>query len=318
MDNKTKCEIVKDLAIPYKENLINEGSKRFVEEHLLTCDNCKKYYEDINSDILDNNKTEKNNDDIVINGLKKVHRRLNILKMSLTLILVIIVTLLSIFVYKFIKVKKVVDSAYSKIEYMKGLDNYKLTVKTINKNFGTNESNEYTQDYYYKDGKYKIEADDSIKFYQDESLEKVCVYHNLNQIEYYKHDFIEEHKGNLINIFSDIINYKKDNPFFLLGLSVRNDRYNGADCFVIRTGNNNSHRDVWIDKETLTTIRVVNEEYMNFYSEIIYSFTENIVTDQDVDISILDSEKYKDYVRKDITQNATEDLRSYYDLYNKR
>ena len=51
MDKNEECAIVKDLAIPYAENIINLKSKTFVNKHLLTCNDCKKYYNDMNTNI---------------------------------------------------------------------------------------------------------------------------------------------------------------------------------------------------------------------------------------------------------------------------
>lgn len=318
MDNKNKCEIIRDLAIPYKENLINQGSKDFIEEHLLTCDDCKKYYKNITSDIFDNNLSEKNKDNIVINEFKKVHRHINILKMSLIIVLISIFIIVSAFFLRFQRIRKVIDTAYNKVQYMRNLDNYKLTVKTIQKNLKTDNCIEYEQNYYYKDGKYKIESDDSIKFYEDDSYKKICVYHDLNTIEYYEQDFVEEHKGRLIGIFSEVINYKElTSSLSGFALSIREERYNGIDCYVIRFGNSNSYRDTWIDKNSSITVRVVNEEYMDFYREEIYTFHENIVNDDDVDTTVLNSDKYENYTKKNIQNNATKETKLYYELYNK-
>ena len=318
MNRTDECEIVRDLAIPFREDLINEGSKKFVENHLRTCNDCKEYYKDMESKIYNENMEEKDTDNLVLNQFKKIHRHINILKISLIVILISIMVTFSTLFIKYQRVEHIIDKAYSKIEYMKNLDNYKLTVKTIQKNFKTDDYMEHEQNYFYKDGKYKIEDADSIKFYEDNSYEKICVYHNLKTIEYYKQDFIEETKGRIIGLFSEIINYKKlSSTIYNLSLSVREERYNGMDCYVIRFGNNNSYRDTWINKSTFITVRVVNEDYGNFYREEIYTFYENVVNIEDVDTKILNSEKYQNYIKKDIIDDATEETKLYYDILNK-
>lgn len=321
MNKEDECEIVKDLAIPYAEKLINQGSENFINKHLKTCEDCRKYYQNIDSTIYRENIVQKNTDDIVVNQFKKINRHINCLKSSLVVILILIVTACCAFYIKHQKFLNIINKTCSKIENMEKLDNYKLTVNTIQKDLkDDNVDNyiEYEETYYYKDGKYKVETNNSIKFYEDDSYEKVCVYHDLNTIEYYKQNFTEEKKGRNIGKLSEIANYKElSSTLYSWAFSVREERYNGIECYVIRSGNDKSYRDIWIDKNTFITVRIVNEDYMNFYREEIYTFCENIVTDTDVDIEILNSEKYKNYIRKEIVNNATEETKLIYDLYNK-
>ena len=199
------------------------------------------------------------------------------------------------------------NKSYLKIEYMKELNNYKLKVRTIENNLKTNISREYEQIYYYKDGKYKIESLNSIIFLEDDSYEKICIYNDLKQIDYYKYNYIELTKGKIIDIFSEIINYRKlSSTIYNLSLSVRDERYNGRDCYVIRFGNKNSYRDTWIDKNNYITIKVVNEDVGEFYREDIYTFDENITNDNDVNSNILNNDKYMSYSRNYIFDNKTD------------
>lgn len=313
MNKEIECKIVKDLTIPFIEKSINQETEKFIKEHLSTCVDCKKHYENIKSK---KNTSEKNKDIIMINQFKKINKHISLLKKSLIIILILILAISSIFYIKNKKLVNIINTAYSRIEYMKELDNYKLTVKTIQKNFKIDTNMEYEQNYYYKDGKYKIESVDSIRFCEDNSYEKVCVYHDLKQIDYYKQNFIEVTKGKTINVFSEIINYKKiSSTFYSLALSVRNERYNGIDCYVIRFGNDKSYRDTWIDKNNYITVRVVNEDVGEFYREDIYTFYENVTKDEDVDSNVLNLDKYKNYTRNYIVNNATEETKLFYDLY---
>lgn len=318
MENKEKCEMVKDLAIPFISKLLHTETENFVNAHLSTCEKCREYYNNIQNELSTENITEKDKDNIVINQFKKINKHMSILKISLFIIIFSILTIVLAFYIKNQKLVKIIDNSYSKIEYMRGLDNYKLIVRTIEKDLKTDDFREYEQIYYYKNGKYKIESADSIRFYEDNSYEKICVYHDLKQINYYKQNFIEVTKGKTMGIFSEIINYKNiSSTFYSLALSVREERYNGIDCYVIRFGNNSSYRDTWIDKNKNITVRVVNENVGEFYREDIYTFYENVTNDENVDSNILDSDKYKNYTRNYISNNATDEIRLFYGLYNK-
>lgn len=48
---KCECDIVKDLMPLYIDDLLSENSKKFVEDHMDSCESCKKYYEKLSSEI---------------------------------------------------------------------------------------------------------------------------------------------------------------------------------------------------------------------------------------------------------------------------
>ena len=293
MNKKEECEISRALSVQYLEKSLNEGSTRFVETHLKNCDTCREYYKTIENKIYKNNEQDK----IITKQFKKIHNRIGILKMSLAVILIVIIVIGCILWFKQSTFSNIVNKVSTQVEYMKDLNNYKITVQTTQKNFKNNESWEYKEVYYYKDGKLKREADNSIFFNDDESFNSIKVYHDLKQIEYYHNNFIEQKKGDAIGALS----YIKDNyehytsTIYSLIFSVREDRFNGVDCYVIRFGDDDSYRDVWVDKNNFITIRAVNEVHSSFFREEIYTFEENVVTENDVDSSVLNSEKYSDY-----------------------
>lgn len=316
MNKSDECDIVKDLAAPYVENLINSKSKKFVEEHLKNCDNCKKYYNDINSNILNESHNEKIKEKQELDFLKKIRKNMSILKIILFVILtIIIVVILSIFI-KCQTVTKIVNDAYDQIEYLKTLNNYKLVEKTITTNYPDNDTSEIIATYYYKDGKYKNEYGNTTCYYEDNSYNKIYVYLDLKQIDYHTQNFIENNKGETFETFYEIISYKQLSGLFNLLLSIRTDKFNGIDCYVIRNGNNNSYREIWIDKETNTVLRRIEENYSKYYRETIYTLVENQVTDEDVSSSILDTEQYKDYTRNNTTYNATKEIKNTYNTEN--
>lgn len=310
MNKEIECNIIKDLAVPFINKAVTDETENFIKSHLKTCNNCQNYYKNISNKkkIL-----EKDGDSIMINKFKKIHKHINILRTSLILIVLLISIISATLFIKNQKVVNIINTSCNKIEYLKGLDNYKLSIKTTQKDFKNNFNWEYEQNYYYKDGKFKIEDNNSIKFYEDNSYENVCVYDEFQTIEYNKLDFVDWKKGDIVNIFSnDLLNYKKmTNTIYSLGLNVREDSFNGIDCYIIRDGNDNNYRDIWINKDNFIVIRIINEDYNNFCREEIYEFTENIVTNDDVSREILNSEKYKNYIKEDIIINGSKDIKLY-------
>lgn len=48
---KYECDIVKDLIPLYIDDLLSENSKKFVDDHINSCESCRKYYEKLSSEI---------------------------------------------------------------------------------------------------------------------------------------------------------------------------------------------------------------------------------------------------------------------------
>lgn len=317
MNKNDECEIVKDLAIQYVENIINDKSKIFVEQHLSNCDSCKRYYSDISLNIQNEKKNERKNDKFELDFLKKIRRNMNILKITLSIILLIIsILVLGIFI-KYQNITQLIDKSYERIENIKTLDNYKLIQKTIYIDYENDASNEITTNYYYKDGKYKISYGNTTIYSEDDSNNLIYVYDDLKQIDYCRQNFVAKRKGDIFDVFSEIKSYKNElSGLYKLILSKYTDRFNGIDCYVIRMGNDDSYRDVWIDKNTYNVLRVVDATYSKYYRETIYTLAENEVTNEDVNSSILKEATYNDYTKKEVTYNATEEIKNIYEMSN--
>lgn len=309
MNKNYECDITKDLAIPYVEKIINSKSKIFVEEHLKDCENCKKYYSDITSNIFEEYQKQKKNEIKELDFLKKIRKNMDILKITLITVLIIIGAIIIGSFVKCQQITKIVDNAYNTIENLKTLDNYKLTQKTSDTNYEQNTSFEITSSYYYKEGKYKFDMGNMVSYYEDDSYNKICVYNDIKQIDYYTQNFIETKKGEPFEQFYEIISYKNELPgLFKLMLSLRTDIFNGVECYVIRNGNDGSYKDVWIDKETSLVVRIVEKD-QKYYREKTYTFIQNQVTDEDVNSSVLETEQYKEYIKKEIKYNATKEIK---------
>lgn len=94
MNKMDECDIVKDLSSLYIENMLSKKSEEFINRHLKNCENCKKYYKNLNYEIFKEGKNEKENDEIEINHLRKVSKKITILKWSLTIIIIAIIVIL--------------------------------------------------------------------------------------------------------------------------------------------------------------------------------------------------------------------------------
>ena len=321
MDKNDECEIVKDLSSLHIDNMLSESSQKFVEEHLKKCNKCQEYYKALNSTFLNEDKKEKNNDEIEINHLKRVNKKMTILKWILFWIIVTILILMFYFYFKIMYIDSINSLNIIKIKDMqKNSNNYKLVHTTTQINKETNETTIIEVEHYYKDGKHKEViffgtdgnlSEEKIFFIEDYMKEKTTVFHSLKQIDKQTQDFIQERKGDTLNLIISLV-MLNDAGIHRLGLKTRTEMFDNKECYVVSDVYSGSYRENYIDKETGDLVRVIFGSE-NFYTEELFTLTENVVTDKDVDISILESDKYKDYKVNNITYELDEKMKVFYE-----
>ena len=164
---KKNCAVVRDLLPNYIENLVSDETKNYIDNHISNCNECKetlKLMEENNNDVekIINNIEEK----AEIKLIKKVKTRKIIIKVITIILLSILLSYAIYFAIRFIPINSVRAKTYNKIQELKEMDNYKLTIEKIGKI--TDEILEKeTTIYYYKDGKYKEESTRSMTFFYD-------------------------------------------------------------------------------------------------------------------------------------------------------
>jgi hypothetical protein len=87
------CEIVKDLLPLYHDDVCSNESRIIIEEHLLECDICKKYLDNMKSDLFQSN-TEKTSEQAkwdILKGIKKKLLKKNIMISAISVICAIAV-----------------------------------------------------------------------------------------------------------------------------------------------------------------------------------------------------------------------------------
>ena len=137
----------------YIENLVSDETKQYVENHVTKCTECKQILENIEGDD-----TEKIlntlGEEAEIRFIKK-HKRKKVIFKTIGIILLIIFFIVFIaFAIRFIPVNSVRLKTYDKLQKLKEMNNYKVTVeKTINVLGEVSDKSTIT--YYYKDCKYK-------------------------------------------------------------------------------------------------------------------------------------------------------------------
>ncbi len=188
------CDIIKDLLPSYSDKILSTASNKLVEEHLQTCKNCLKEFQDMNKEIPDE---IINNQDEQIDFLKG-YRKSKIKSIILAVLLTICV-LLSIFIILFI--------------YDKNTEfNYDISQLEIiyRQEYKINEKNILTFDIYniknsFKLSEYKVTEDDGstsiyLKFIGKHPLKKdikaTRTVYDFEIDEKVKRIYIEDTNGN--------------------------------------------------------------------------------------------------------------------------
>lgn len=85
---KNECDIVKDLLFSYNDGVLSTTSKELVENHLKTCESCRKALEEIK---LDNKKRKTTKDIDIFKFVKRKFTKKNIIILISLLILLVII-----------------------------------------------------------------------------------------------------------------------------------------------------------------------------------------------------------------------------------
>ena len=91
-----KCNIILDLLPNYIEGLTSKETNDFINEHLAECHECNKKYKNMRENF---EISTYKGDNRQILGLKKIHKKLNILKITLILTLTISLSIMTYYYF---------------------------------------------------------------------------------------------------------------------------------------------------------------------------------------------------------------------------
>ena len=283
---KIECEIVKDLLPSYVENLVSEQTKKYVVNHITNCSECKEILQSMQTNTIKENVDGLKDEEVEIRLIKKYKRKMAIIKIIIVILIVIILGAVSIFSSVFIPKYSLVSHAYNKIQELKNENNYKFTIDQYYIHYATNKEYKYSDIYYNKDGKYKREVYSGENTLEKEKIEyweeNSNIINSVDEKTKTISNYAKTSERDIFDVYTDI-DYDFHQPLNVIGQDIRNDNYNGRDCYVIRFGNNkNSYREIWIDKETMIQVREVQEIYNESYFECTFTIELNNTTDNDV------------------------------------
>lgn len=93
-NNKRDCKIVRDLLPNYIEKLTDEVTNEFIEEHIASCEECRRALHDMSGEV----EIEEFDQDEEINYLKKINTKVKMTIAVVSLIVIIIATGIVIYI----------------------------------------------------------------------------------------------------------------------------------------------------------------------------------------------------------------------------
>ena len=267
--DKRECKIVQDLLPSYIENLTTKETKVYIEEHLEKCQSCKQVLERRKQEF-NLNITKKDNREVKY--IKKFNKKINILKLIISLILVVFIILTARKVIIISSLSKNAEntintSNYHTVTYSYYLEDYSKTevfslgdkkkiITTQRKDNGINKITIFArknESFNENDNKYIANIYREVRDEKDGKIEKVV---NLNQE---------------IEIFVNPQNVTKTENYLQLFVysilsSVKDTTFNGEECYYIsnfKSVNNNLEEGMYVNKSTGLPISSIAYEYKN-------------------------------------------------------
>lgn len=286
MKNNKDCKIVQDLLPNYIENLTNEETNNFIEEHLKNCNECQIILENMKKDLQNNSN---NFDKKEINFFKKYRKKMLTLK-SIILIIVII------FVFVIGRKILIISSLSNKALESKNSNNYyvrysqydgdSINIIETYKKDDTQLTNSYYYNYKnfdnynkwteYKDG-------DKITTYLENSDGEKLAFPNSSEA------LLPPMLASYSHVYMDNIGVLLKNSIFS---SVRTVNCNGIECYYFSNFQTSSMAvsnvgyGTYIDKKTGLPIRISGGTIStdNYTRDLIVEFDYKFdtVTDEDV------------------------------------
>ena len=152
---KKECEIVRDLLPNYVENLVGTQTKDFIKDHLKTCSECTKILKNMEGKDDINYDNDIKEEEVEIRQIKKFRKKQLILTLSSIGFIIIILSIVFLYIFIYLPKKSIITATYSKIQEIANLNNYKFTTSQYYITADTQKKYEFTDTFYYKNGKYK-------------------------------------------------------------------------------------------------------------------------------------------------------------------
>ena len=295
MKEKEKCKIVQDLFPNFIENLTNDETNKFIEEHLESCKDCKKVYENMKKDLNVDNKTKEKKK---VKFLKKYRNKLRVLEIIILIIFIVFVINTGRKIY-------IIKDLNNKAEEYTSSTNYHRVIYTIDKGnytkteiFSLDDKKKIVSTTMSSDGKKKVVIMYGTKI---ETVPDTQYVKTNPPIENYKQNiYIETETEKTVRLNLDAsVSVAPQGAFWGLDnigqlivcaitTSINKTTFDGEECYYV-TGSTNilSNSTMYVNKDTGLAISVMASEFKDADGNILripgaeYRFEFGTVTEDD-------------------------------------
>ena len=268
MNEKKDCKIVKDLLPNYIENLTNEETNKFIEEHLKTCDECKIIYDNMKKDLNVVNTTKEKKK---VKFLKQYRNKLRILE------IIILIIVIAFIVNTGRKMYIITDLNNKAQEYI-NLENYHRTSYSL-------DNGNYTKEEVFSMGDRKKKI--TTKKSEEGEKEVLTIYgtkigtapdtQSYPPIEKYKQNMYKVTDTEKLALLDVEIGMAIDNQEAFWGIkntkdlimsaittSINKATYDGKECYYVSNSQNIlPNTSMYVNKETGLLISTIASESKN-------------------------------------------------------
>lgn len=295
MKEKEKCKIVQDLFPNFIENLTNDETNKFIEEHLESCKDCKKVYENMKKDLNVDNKTKEKKK---VKFLKKYRNKLRVLEIIILIIFIVFVINTGRKIY-------IIKDLNNKAEEYTSSTNYHRVIYTVDKGnytkteiFSLDDKKKIVSTTMSSDGKKKVVIMYGTKI---ETVPDTQYVKTNPPIENYKQNIYietETEKTARLNLDASV-SVAPQGAFWGLDnigqlivcaitTSINKTTFDGEECYYV-TGSTNilSNSTMYVNKDTGLVISVMASEFKDADGNILrmpgaeYRFEFGTVTEDD-------------------------------------
>lgn len=337
---KKECEIVKDLFPNYIENRINDTTKEYVEEHIKNCKSCADILRSIRGGKQDKN--EENNE-VVINSLKKYNRKMFILKIIVAILSIFIIFIWGSFIVERVKysielkedyakgqyISEIIDTAYNKVEEIMNSDNYSIIVEETSVNYDLSCVYYYGKnEMFYKDGyakRNRIWDTGSIKSYSGNNstcygvVAKDKRFFSIYLSEGVVNTSIGMEYGSSGNYY--FYGFQKENPLEYKDFEIKEETIDGKNYYIIDEKENKEdgtyNTEIWIDKDSMILSKIVEEKLGSRKTEQKLTFSVNNVRDEDVKIKFVKENESSKKLLEAFEELKNFEGENYYEIIDK-
>lgn len=270
MKEKRNCKIVQDLLPNYIENLTNEETNHFIEEHLKECPECQHIFENMQKELKVN--TTKR-DEREVKYMKKFSGKMKLLKFIILALVIIYVIIVGgrTFIMTSLSEKAKENQSYN--NYYAKLYSYQGDTLTITESYNKGEdylttmtrvvnSNQIQKIIYYKKGNEQLTLTevDGKRYIQDS----------------------KEILGGYIRPVTYVSDGLLANMQYAFIIGIDKTYCNGKECYIIK----GDSYERYIDKETGLAVRKIeksNKEITRQTDIVVdYKYKFNTVKDSDI------------------------------------